>query len=94
MPSKVVAEAGGTKLALYQGHMRFSSKPLSPASQGLCLEPHLGSADCSATLALAGVVEKLSWEVRPAKGAPPLDSQPKAKSKESVDRNRDSKEMD
>lgn len=47
MPSKVVAEAAGTKPALYQGHMQFPSKPLSPASQGLGLELHL---DCVATL--------------------------------------------
>lgn len=72
MPSKVVAEAAGTKLALYQGHMQFPSKPLSPVSQGLGLELHLGSADCSATLVRAGVVEKLSWEVRPAEGASSL----------------------
>lgn len=43
-------KAAGTKLVLYQGHMQFPSKPLLPASQGLGLELHLDSADCSATL--------------------------------------------
>lgn len=50
MPSKVVAEAARTKLALYQGHIQFLSKALLPASQGLGLELHLDPADCSATL--------------------------------------------
>lgn len=65
MPSEVVAAAAETKLALYQGHMRFPSKPLSPASSSTWVL----LTDCSATLTRAGVVEKPSWEMRPAEVA-------------------------
>lgn len=43
--------------------------PLSPALQDLGVKLHLDS-NCSVIDIRAGMVVKLSWEVRPAKGAP------------------------